>query len=224
MSSKTNAFMITKKHMKAIYKYSLLLFAAIAMMGVYTSCDDDSDGGEPRISYVRVTDPASSDSLLVAAGQGQMVAIIGENLQDTRELWFNDQKAALTATLVTKNSIIARVPTQIPEVITNQMTLIFANGKSMTYDFSLDISKPVVDRMKSEYVNDGEIATFYGDFFYEPVTVTFAGGLEAELVEVEDQMVQVIVPAGAQPGPEPILGSGSELGRRWPSDSSSPVC
>lgn len=193
--------MMRTKHMKAIYKYSLLLLAAIAMTGVFTSCDDDSEGGQPRISYVRVTAPASSDSLLVAAGQGQMVAIMGENLQHTQELWVNDQKAALTPTLITKNSIIARIPTKIPDVITNQFTLIFADGKSMTYDFSLDISEPVIDRMKSEYVPTGGIATFYGNFFYAPVAVTFAGGVEAELVAVEDEMVKVIVPEGAQPGP-----------------------
>ncbi len=196
--------MMRTKNMKAIYKYSLLLLAAIAMMGVFTSCDDESEGGEPRIIYVRVTKPSAADSLLVRAGQGQMVAIMGENLQDTREVWFNDQKATLTATLITKNTVIVRVPSQIPEVNTHELSLIFANGKSLTYDFSLDISDPRVDRMKSEYVEEGDVATFYGDFFYEPVKVTFAGGVEAEVVTVEDQMIQVIVPAGAQRGPVTI--------------------
>src|SRR5690606_32823692 len=158
--------MMRTKNMKAIYKYSLLLLAAIAMMVVFTSCDDDSEGGEPRIIYVRVTKPSAADSLLVRAGQGQMVAIMGENLQNTREVWFNDQKATLTATLITKNTVIVRAPNKIPEVNTHELSLIFANGKSLTYDFSLDISDPRVDRMKSEYVEEGDVATFYGDFFY----------------------------------------------------------
>jgi hypothetical protein len=190
--------------MKRIYKYPLFLFIAAALAGIFSACDDESENGTPEISYIRVTDPASSDSLLVAGGQGQMVAIIGRNLQHTEQVWFNDQMAALTPTFVTKNSIIARIPSQIPTVLTNQITLVFSNGKSMSYDFTLDISKPVVSRMKSEYVNEGEVATFYGDYFYEPVVVTFAGGVQAELVSVDDQLVEVTVPPGAQPGPVTI--------------------
>ena len=45
---------------------------AIAVIGIYTSCkkDNASNGGEPRINYVRITNPESSDSLLVGAGPG----------------------------------------------------------------------------------------------------------------------------------------------------------
>lgn len=189
--------------MRSIYK-TVFVFLAFATTAMLTKCSDESSGGQPTISYIRVTDPASSDSLLVAAGQGQMVAVIGRNLQHTRQVWFNDQPAALTATFITSTSIIARVPSQIPEEITNEMKLVFANGESLTYDFTIDISKPTISRMKSEYVNTGEVATFYGDYFYEPVVVTFTGGVEGELVSVEDQVIGVKVPDGAQPGPVTI--------------------
>lgn len=192
--------------MKSRHKI-LFLGIAITMTGLFTYCSDDESGGSPMISYVRVTEPASSDSLLVTAAQGQMIAIMGRNLQHTVQLWFNDQQAALTKTFVTNSSIITRVPSELPEVITNKVKLIFDNGDSLLYDFSVDISEPVISRMKSEYVNTGEVATFYGDFFYEPVVVTFSGGAEAEVISVEDQVLEVIVPDGVQPGPVTIASN-----------------
>lgn len=188
------------------YRYKIVFFViAVATMGILTNCSDDSEsGGTPEISYVRITDPASSDSLLVGAGQGQMIAIIGKNLQNTQALWFNDQQAQLTATLVTSTSIIARVPSQIPEVLTNELILYFSNGESLRHNFALDISEPLISRMKSEYVNTGDVATIYGDYFYEPLQVTFTGGVQGEILSVEDQVIEVIVPEGAQPGPVTI--------------------
>lgn len=183
------------------------LVIAVAMVGILTNCSDEDSGGAPSIKYVRITEPASSDSLLVAAAQGQMVAIMGENLQHTVELWFNDQPAALTTTFITANSIITRVPAVLPEEITNQIKLVFSNGASLIYDFSVDVSEPVISRMKSEYVNAGEVATFYGDYFYEPLVVTFSGGVQAEVLSIEDQVLEVIVPEGAQPGPITIASN-----------------
>lgn len=189
--------------MRSIYKYALSLFTAAVVAGMITACSDDDlpNNGEPMISYIRVTDPASSDSLVASAGQGQMIAIMGENLRGVRELWFNDQRATLTPTFITNTTIITRVPSQIPEAITNQMRLVFAGGKELLYDFTVDISEPVISYMKSEYVNTGEVAVISGNYFYEPLTVTFSGGVEGEIVSVEDQQLEVRVPEGAEPGP-----------------------
>ncbi|HEY0655568.1 MAG TPA: glycan-binding surface protein [Chryseosolibacter sp.] len=202
--------------MKTIFRYSILLLAVPIAAALFTACDDNELNGDPRIDYIRVTDPASSDSLIVTAGQGQMVAIMGENLGGATQLWFNDQKASLTPTLVTNRSIIARIPTEIPQTVNNKLTLIFGNGSSLEHDFVLDISEPLVTRMKSEYVNTGETATIYGDFFYKPITVTFTGGVQAEITDMDDQMIEVEVPEGAQPGPITISSNfGSTISDFW---------
>jgi Surface glycan-binding protein B xyloglucan binding domain len=198
--------------MKLIYKYPMFLLVALAAGGIFFACSDEDlpNNGEPMISYIRITDPASSDSLVVSAGQGQMIAIMGENLGGARSLWINDQQAILSPTFITNNAIITRVPAQIPKEITNQMRVLFADGKSLTYDFAVDISEPLISYMKSEYVNTGEVATINGNFFYEPLVVTFSGGVEAELLSVEDEMIQVKVPDGAQPGPITITSNFGE--------------
>src|SRR5688500_1589686 len=189
--------------MKSNYIYPLFLFLAFAMTGIFIGCSEDDlpNGGQPTISYIRITDPASSDSLVISAGQGQMIAIMGENLQGAREMWINDQRAILNPSFITNTSIITRVPSQIPGEITNKMTINFADGQSLTHDFTVDISAPVIGYMMSEFVNTGEIATISGNFFYEPLTVTFTGGVTGEIVTIEDQMLEVRVPDGAEPGP-----------------------
>lgn len=187
--------------MKTFNKIVAILFMTVAIAGVYTSCKKDNDGGEPRIKYVRITAPESSDSLLVGAGQGRLIAIVGENLGKVTEIWFNDQKASLTPPYITNTTILVVVPTPIPIQISNKIKMIFSDGRELLYDFIVEISEPYMQNMVSEYVNEGSVATIRGDFFYEPLKVTFTGGVEGTLVSVEDKLIQVRVPAGAQPGP-----------------------
>ncbi|PIB36236.1 hypothetical protein BFP72_12965 [Reichenbachiella sp. 5M10] len=192
--------------MKSIHRYTLLLLMAVIIAGLY-SCTEEESGGSPMIGYIRVTKPESSDSLVSAAGQGQMVAIIGENLENVVRLFFNDQGASLDPSFITSTSVITRVPSRIPTDITNQMTMVFRNGDSLKYDFTVDISAPQIDRFKSEYVNDGDVAVIYGDYFYEPVEVTFEGGIVAEILSVESDEIQVRVPTGAQSGPVSVASN-----------------
>ena len=178
---------------------------SLVFVSAIISCSDDDElnGGKPRIRYVRLVDPNSSDSLLVAGYQNNMVAIIGENLGKTEQVWFNDKKAGLSPTYVTNSSILTTIPGDIPDEITNKMALVFSNGDTLFHDFEVAISEPVISSMKSEYVFAGDVATIRGNFFYEPVTVTFTGGVEGTVSTVDDDaaILQVVVPDGAEPGP-----------------------
>ncbi len=189
--------------MKVSYNSLWFLCLALAVAGMFSGCskDDLPNGGQPRVTFVRFTRLAAADSLVTMAGQGETIAIIGENLQDARQVWFNDQPAVLTPTFITATSIITRVPSEIPQEITNQLRIIFADGRELLHDFTVDISEPVIAGMLSEYVSEGQVATLTGDYFYEPLKVTFTGGVEGKVVSVKDDEIQVTVPAGAQPGP-----------------------
>lgn len=173
----------------------------IGMLAVSCQKDDLPNGGEPVITFIRITDPESADSLLASAGQDRLIAIVGENLQDTREIWFNDQRASLTPSYITAKTILVTVPGHIPGEINNKMRIVFGNGKILEHDFEVKISEPLVTSMVCEYVPAGSIATIHGDFFYEPLTVSFTGGKPGTVVSVKDQEIQVTVPEGAQPGP-----------------------
>jgi hypothetical protein len=186
--------------MKTMNKLIAILLTIFTAAILFTACEKDSSP-EPRIKYIRITRPQSSDSLLVGAGQGKLIAIVGENLQDAIEVWFNDQRASLTPTYVTSTSILVVVPNPIPLAITNKIKIVFKNGFILYHDFEVQISPPVVSSMVSEYVKDGDVATIKGDFFYTPVTVKFMGGAMGEIVSVQDQILEVRIPTGVQPGP-----------------------
>ena len=185
--------------MKSLNKTLLTLFVIIGGLIVFNSCTKD-ETGTPSVSYVRITSPASSDSLLVGAGEGQLIAIVGNNLQDAVEIWFNDQQSRLTPTYITNTTILVRIPPQIPIAVNNKMKIIFKNGFVLEHDFVVQISKPLISRMVVEHVKEGGIAVIKGNYFYAPLTVEFAGGVTGQIASVKDDEIQVIVPAGAQPG------------------------
>ena len=187
--------------MKSIKKLVLGILITIGLLSIFNSCEKDDSEGIPSISYIRITSPESSDSLLASAGQGQLIAIVGNNLENAVEIWFNDQRALLTPTYITKTSILVAVPSQIPLSVNNTMKLVFKNGYELNHDFKVDISEPVVSMMDVEYVKENEVAVIRGNYFYAPLIVTFTGGVDGQVENLTDQEIQVRVPAGAQPGP-----------------------
>ncbi|MGL1885777.1 MAG: glycan-binding surface protein [Reichenbachiella sp.] len=193
--------------MKSIYRYKLILLITVIVGIGALGCSEEETGGSPKVDYIRVTDPAASDSLILSAYQGQMIAIMGENLGDVAQVWFNDLGASLDPSFITGSTIITNVPSQLPAEITNMMTMVFKNGDSLAYDFSVDISEPSIDRILSEYVVEGDIAVLYGDYFYAPMNVTFTGGVEGTLVALGDQEAHIQVPVGAEPGPITVMSN-----------------
>lgn len=65
-----------------------------------TDAERDRDA-TPSVEYVRVTDVNAADSLVVEAQMGAQIVIMGSNLGDVQEVWFNDVKALLNPTLIT---------------------------------------------------------------------------------------------------------------------------
>lgn len=132
---------------------------------------------------------------------GNLIAIVGQGLGGAREIWFNDQEAELEPAYVTDRTILVSLPSLPPEVVDNLMKITFADGSTLTHRFSVSIPEPQVANMTSEYVAVGDVATINGNFFFEPITVTFAGGVTAEVVSIEPSVLRVEVPEGAEPGP-----------------------
>ncbi len=182
----------------------IYLFLVMALATCWACQDDDSSDAQPYVKYVRSTDPAAADSLLVSASMGQTIAIMGENLQDVVSAVFNDQKAKLNPVYVTGTSIIVNVPGAIPSEITNTFTLTTEGGKSVTYDFYVAITAPKLESISCEWAPDGSKAILYGDYFFPKsdgtIDVVFPGNLAATVTEFDQTSVTVTVPAGALPG------------------------
>lgn len=184
-------------------KYLSLLLIASIIVGVMSCEKDDTvgSGGVPAVSYIRSTDPGKSDSLIVGSFMGSLIAIVGENLGGTRELWFNDQPATLNPTYITDKSIIVNVPSTVPTEVTNKMRFVFADGTELLHDFSVNVPAPVLNTIQCEYVPDGGTVVIEGDFFFEPIKVVFPGDLEAQVTLLEKNKMEITVPDGAGAGP-----------------------
>lgn len=184
-------------------KFSLFALLLSGAVFLATSCekeDIETDIGNPRVLFIRSTNPEAADSLLVGAFMGSLIAIVGEDLDHTVEIWFNDQRASLNPAYVTKRTILVNVPSSVPAEVTDQIRFVFSNGEEMFHEFFVNVPAPVINSIKSEYVEDGDVAVLDGDFFFEPAKVIFAGNKEAEIVSLEKTQLQVRVPDGAEMG------------------------
>lgn len=197
----------------------LYILAAITLLTIpFTSCTQDSSESDavPQIKYVRPTNASAADSLLVRASMGSTIAIIGDGLEGVCEILFNDQKAKLNPVYVTNNSIIVTVPGSMPEEITNRIYLKTKKGKESSYDFTVIIPSPRVQRISNEWGADGSEVVIYGNYFFADENnslkeVLFPGNLTAEIISFTETSVTCKVPQGALPGTvtvESVYGRG----------------
>ena len=188
--------------MKNILK--TILFLSFAVL-IFSACQkDDGIDSQPVIKYIRPTEAAASDSLLVSASMGQTIAIIGEGLQDVISAVFNDQKAKLNPVYVTSTSIIVTIPGSIPNEVTNTFTLTTSGGNSVVYDFTVNITPPTLKTISCEWAKDGSVAILSGSYFFPKqdgsISVLFPGNLEGNVVAFDENSIQVTVPEGALQG------------------------
>jgi hypothetical protein len=197
-----------KKNIKKYTSASVVLVLLLALFSgiAFQSCDDnESSGGNPTISYVRVTNPDKSDSLLDATYLGSTIAIIGENLQNVGQIFFNDQQAYVNGAYVTSTCIIVTVPSTAPVEMTNQMFLISRDKQdTLVYPFLIKVPAPVISSISCEMLKAGATAVIYGNYFMDnplvPIQVIFPEGLAGTIISRTDTKIEVTVPDGVGSG------------------------
>ncbi len=197
-----------KKYLKIYSKLPglFLLLLSVVSGAFFQACDNKNldSGGTPAVIYIRLTDPLKSDSLIAHAFMGSNIVIMGENLQNVTEVWFNDQAAKLNTSFITRTNIIVTIPNKIPETVTNKIRLVTNDGTEITYPFGVDVPSPLIAAMLCEYVKDGATAVIQGNFFINdpsaPLKVFFPGNVEGVVLSVNLTEIRVKVPAGTGPG------------------------
>jgi hypothetical protein len=185
---------------------TLLLMCLFTAMLFHACEKEDSGGVMPEVMYIRMTDAAKSDSLITHAYMGSTIAIIGENLENVDEIWFNDQKAFVNFSFVTSTSIIVTIPNVIPATVTNLMLMINSNKvDTLKVPFGVDVPPPFLSKMLCEYVENGGTAIIHGNFFIDdpnsPLKVIFPGNIEGTITSASISEISVTVPQGAGVGP-----------------------
>ena len=180
------------------------MLLAAAALG-FASCEDYPDAfeladGVPTVQYVRYAD---RDVLIEQAYMGEVVCFVGENLCSVRELFFNDQKAVLNTSFMTANTLVAAVPGNLPKVKTDKVYMITKGQDTLTVDFKVMMPAPQIKSMSCEFQQPGTDVTVYGNYFSEPMTVTFEDGAGAEVTSFKSVSMTEItftIPADAKPG------------------------
>ena len=180
------------------------MLLAAAALG-FASCEDYPDAfeladGVPVVQYVRYAD---RDVLIEQAYMGEVVCFVGENLCSVRELFFNDQKAVLNTSFMTANTLVAAVPGNLPKVKTDKVYMITKGQDTLTVDFKVMMPAPQIKSMSCEFQQPGTDVTVYGNYFSEPMTVTFEDGAGAEVTSFKSVSMTEItftIPADAKPG------------------------
>ena len=190
------------KVMKRYIKNIMLL--AAAALG-FASCEDYPDAfelaeGVPTVDYVRYAD---RDVLIEQAYMGEVVCFVGQNLCSVRELFFNDQKAVLNTSFITENTLVAAVPGNLPKEKTDKVYMITKGQDTVSVDFKVMLPAPQIKSMSCEFQQPGTDVTIYGNYFVDPMTITFEDGNGATVTSFKNlSMTEVTftIPENAKPG------------------------
>ncbi|MDR7130161.1 hypothetical protein J2X69_002509 [Algoriphagus sp. 4150] len=161
--------------------HSLLVASALLMVIFLGACKDEDEikVGPPTIERVRNTDPTTADSAFISATLGSTLAIIGNNLLGTQQVYLNDYPLGVNTAYVTNTSVIVTVGDSVPTVATdpsvpNTLRLVNRAGEA-TIEFQTLPPAPQITQVKNQYVRSGDDLTLFGRYFYFVDTVYFPG-------------------------------------------------
>ncbi len=149
------------KHNILKFKWSVALMAVCAVLQFsVSSCSDDDSagGGVPEITAVRVPDPAKADSTFTKSGPGQIIAIIGKNLDHTLKVYINDQSVYFNPTMNTDHSVIVTIPseadgfklTAFNSDLKDEIRVETTHGTAV-YSFKITAPYPSISRLQASY-------------------------------------------------------------------------
>ena len=186
--------------MKAILKYTALMLGLL----IAASCAriDYPDrlvitDGTPHVDFVRYGD---RDVIINQANMAEIVCLVGDNLTSIHDLYFNDQKAILNPSFMTAHTLVVEIPKNLPVVQDDKIHMITRDSTVVLYDFKVLPPAPKVEGMSCEWANPGEKVTITGSYLFAPITVSFPGADPVEVTTSNGTSVDVVIPAGAQPG------------------------
>ena len=147
------------------------LVLLICASTLFNTCEEDYTGkykmsdGKPVITFIRPAGSEYAGQLLEGAYMGDNILIIGENLNSIQEIYFNNVKALLNINFITKNTLFVTVPRELPSERTDKIYFVTGKKETVEYGFEVKIPKPIIDRMKCEWVPEGKEVVVFGDYF-----------------------------------------------------------
>mgnify|MGYP002623179806 CR=1 FL=1 len=161
--------------------WGVIPFYLFVLLPLMTSCsDDDSNGGQPVIERVRLTDPEKADSAFTVASLGQMILIEGRNLGGATHVYINNQDCGFNCNYNTSTHIIVTIPYKL--IVYGQdnslpMEIrVETNHGTAVYAFHVIAGVPVIDYYKADMplnsegvpeMQPGQMVELHGSLFHE---------------------------------------------------------
>jgi hypothetical protein len=191
--------------MTRLNSYIKITWVVALVVTLLMSCDDNEDGN-PVITNVRLTNPATAGMALEAAPLGASIVIQGSNLGKVRELYLNDYEVDVNPAYVTNSNIVATIPDEVPTVatnpnVTNTLRVVTESGFAVTFPFETLPPPAVIESVSNEMAKEGEEITLRGKYFFFVLNVIFPGDVEGTGISTapDGSWLKVTVPAGVDP-------------------------
>ena len=137
---------------------------------------------------------------------GALVTFEGMNLANIQEITFSGQIVNFNTAYNSDVALLFRVPNNIP---LGEHEVVFRTaGGSASTQFRVTLDPPSIFSINPEFASPGEIVTIKGKNFYEPLEVFFFDSVQAEIVTLFPDSIEVVVPEGIQKGKLTINANG----------------
>lgn len=151
----------------------------------YTPAYEKANSGAPQISAIYDID---DDTTPITQGTlGQMVRIIGHNLNDVRSIVFSGVEADLSQCYFASDSAFVVIPSKPNFDGDNKLVYTTGSG-SVSTDFQIPIPSLQVTQLENEFANAGDTVNILGRFF----DIYDFGGTETSTVTVNGNAATVV--------------------------------
>lgn len=162
-----------KKNMLKYMAAALALFAFASCNDIvdydegYTALEDQANQGAPVITAVYEVGDTLLENPITEGQVGQMIRIVGRNLNNARSITFNNVEADLTQVYTYSTSANVVIPSERSSEENNQIVYTTDQG-STSYNFTVPFPQLSITGLQSEFVNPGDSVTILGlnfDFY-----------------------------------------------------------
>lgn len=169
-------------------------FILFATLSLFFSCEKQQDA--PMISMVEPTfGPAET-----------LVTFEGANLENIQEITFSGQPVNFNTAYNSDIALLFRVPNNVP--LGDHVVEFKTSGGTTTANFRVTLDPPAIFEIVPEFASPGDVVTIKGENFFDPIRVFFFDSIEAEIVTLFPDSMEVIVPSGIEKGSVTIDANG----------------
>lgn len=135
-----------------------------------------------------------------------LVNFEGANLQNIEEITFSGQTVNFNTAYNSEVALLFRVPSNVP--LGDHVVEFKTPGGTTNTSFKVTLEPPAIFELSPEFASPGEIVTIKGKNFFEPVEVYFFDSIQAEIVNLFPDSMEVIVPTGIEKGRVSVRANG----------------